>query len=90
MLPAVLDGLFEHPVFVAQPITYRRQLHGRHRVEETCRQAPEPAVPEASVGFLVDQAQPIEVALPGGALYQRIEQEVRDIIGQRAPDQKFH
>ena len=29
-LPAVLDGLPEHAVFVAQAVSHRRKLHGRH------------------------------------------------------------
>jgi len=90
LLPAVLDGLLEHPVFVTQPIAHRRQLHRRHRVEKASRQPPQPAVPEAGVGFLFDQAEPIEVLLRGGSLDEGIKQQVCDIVGQRAPDQKFH
>jgi hypothetical protein len=58
VLPAVLDRLSEDAVFVTQPITHGRQLHGRHRVEKTSRKAPEPAVSEAGVGFLFEEAEP--------------------------------
>lgn len=86
MLPAVLDGLFEDAVFITQPITHRRQLHRRHRVEKASRQPPEPAVPEAGVRFLFDEAEPIEVLLLDGLLDEGIKQQVCDIVGQRAPD----
>ena len=90
MLPAVLDGLFEDAVFVTQPIAHRRQLHRRHRVEKASRKAPEPAVSEAGVGFFFDEAEPIDVLLLGNSLREGIKQKVGDIVGQRAPDQKFH
>ena len=90
MLPAVLDGLLEDAVFVTQPIAHRRQLHGRHRVEKASREAPEPAVSEAGIGFFFDEAEPIDVLLLGNSLHEAIEQKVCDIVGQRAPDQKFH
>ena len=55
VLPAVLDRLLEHAVFVAQPITHSRKLHRCHRVEEARRQTPEPAVSQAGIGFLLEQ-----------------------------------
>ena len=90
VLPAVLDGLFEDAVFVTQPIAHGRELHRRHRVEKTSRQAAEPAVSQTGIGFLFDEAEPVEVLLLGDLLHERIEQQIGDIVGERAPDQKFH
>ena len=90
VLPAVLDGLAEHAVFVTQPVAHGRELHRGHRVEEAGRQAPEPAVAQARVGLLFEQAEPIEVLLLDGLPGERIEQEVRDVVGQRAADEKLH
>ena len=62
VLPAVLDGLSEDAVFVAQPVAHGRELHRRHRIEEARRQAPEPAVAQARVGLLLEQLEPVEAA----------------------------
>ena len=90
LLPAVLDRLPEDAVFVAQPVAHGRELHRRHRVEEAGRQAPEPAVAQARVGLLFEQLEPIEVLLLDGLLRERIEQEVGDVVGQRAADEELH
>ena len=63
VLPAVLDGLPEDAVLVAQPVAHGRELHRGHRVEEARGQAPEPAVAQAGVGLLLEQAEPVEVLL---------------------------
>ncbi len=55
-LPAVYDRLPKDPVLVAQPVAHRRQLQGRHRVEEASRQASKAAVAEARISSLVDNA----------------------------------
>src|SRR5271166_4979289 len=52
-LPAVFDRLPEHAIFITQPVTHRRQLHRRHRVEKAGGEPPEPAVYEAGIGFLL-------------------------------------
>src|SRR5690349_21257785 len=44
LLPAITDGLLKHAVFVTQSVAHGRELHRRHRIEETSRQAPESAV----------------------------------------------
>src|SRR5271166_4629306 len=86
LLPAVLEGLFEHAVLVTQSITDRRQLHRRHRVEEASRQPPEPAITQAGVRFLFQQAEPIELLLLDGLLSDWIEHEVRDVVRKRPAD----
>ena len=63
VLPAVLDGLPEDAVLVAQAVAHGRELHRRHRVEEARGQAPEPAVAQARVGFLLQELEPVEVLL---------------------------
>ena len=90
LLPAVLDGLFEDAVFVAQAITHGRDLHRGHGIEEASRQAPETAITQTRVGLLFEQLEPIEVLLLDGFFRDGIEEKVRDIVGQRAADEKFH
>ena len=62
-LPAVLDGLPEDAVFVAQPVAHGRELHRGHGVKEAGRQAPQPSIAQAGVGLLFEQLEPIEVLL---------------------------
>ena len=66
MLPTVLDGLLEHSVLVPEPVPHRRQLHRGHGVEKARGQTPEPAVAQPGVGFLLEQAEPIEGRLLDG------------------------
>jgi hypothetical protein len=90
VLPAVLDGLFEHAVFVTQPVAHGRELHRRHRVEKAGREATEPAVSQPSIGFLFDEAERVELAPGGDFLRKGVEQKIGDIVGERPSDQKFH
>ncbi len=90
LLPAGLDDLPEDAVFVAEPIAHGRELHRGHRVEEARGEPPEPPIAQARVGLLIEQAQPVEVLLRDHLLRDGIEQEVRDIVGQRPADQKLH
>ncbi len=90
VLPAVLDGLPEHAVLVAQPIAHGGELHGGHRVEKARRQAAEPPIAQARVGFLFEEVEPIEVLVLDSLPGERIEQEVHHIVGQRAADEKLH
>ena len=90
LLPTVGDGLPEHPVLVPEPIPDGRQLHRRHRVEEARGETSEAAVAEPSVGLLFEQPEPIERVPLDDVAHQRTEQEVRDVVGERASDQKLH
>ncbi len=74
VLPAILNGLFEHAVFVTQPVAHGRELHRRHRVEKAGRQAAEPAVSQPGIGFLFNEAERVEVLAVGDFLDERIEQ----------------
>ena len=89
-LPAVLDRLPEHAVLVAQAVAHRRKLHGRHRIEEAGGQPSEAAIAEPGIGLLLDQAEPVEAALARGALDERMQHQVRDVVGQRPADQELH
>src|SRR5262249_33283159 len=89
-LPAVLDSLTEDAVFVPQTVADGGKLHRGHRVEEAGREAPEASVAQARVGFLFEQAEPIEALLLDGLLRGRIEEEVRDVVGQGAADEELH
>src|SRR5207245_7513367 len=61
LLPAVVDRLPEHAVFVAQSVAHGGAVQRRHRVEKARCQAPEPAIAQARVGFPLEQLEPIEV-----------------------------
>src|SRR5437762_843712 len=89
-LPAVLNRLFKDAVFVAQAVAHGGNLHRRHRIEEARRQAPEAAVTQARIGFLLQQLEPIEVLLLDGVFREVIKKKVRNIVGERAADEKFH
>ena len=80
----------EDAVFVTQTVAHGGKLHRGHRVEEARRQAPEPAVAKAGVGFRFKQAEPIEVLLLDPLPGEGVEQEVCDIVCQRAADEKLH
>ena len=62
VLPAVLDGLAENALLVAQPVAHRRELHGGHRVEEAGREAPKSAVAQPGVRFLFQHLHPIDAS----------------------------
>ena len=89
-LPAVLDGLPEDPVLVAQSVAHGRELHRRHGFNEASCQAPQSSITQARVGLLFDQLEPIQVFLRHGLLDEGVEQQVGDIVGQRAPNEKLH
>ena len=90
VLPTVLDGLSEHPVLVPEPIPDGRQLHRCHRVEEARGETSEAAIAEPGVGLLFEQPDPVERVPLDHVVHDRTEQEVRDVVGQRASDQKLH
>jgi hypothetical protein len=73
-----------------QPVAHGRKLHRRHRVEKARRQASEPPIAEAGVRFLLEKAEPVETPAPRGFVHDRIEQKVRDVVGQRAADEELH
>ncbi len=90
VLPAVLEALLEHAELVTQAVADGRQLHRRQRVHEARGQAAEAAVPEASVGFFFEQADPIEIVVLHGLGDQRVEQQIGDVVGQRLADEILH
>src|SRR6516165_6717214 len=73
-LPAVLDRLSEHAVLVTQAVAHRRQFHRRHRVEKTRGEAAQATVSQTRIGFLLEQAEPVEIPLLGGPAYKRVEE----------------
>jgi hypothetical protein len=89
VLPAIADRLTEHPVLVAEPVAHRGQLERRHRVEEAGREASQPSIPEPGVGLLLQQGEPVEPPFLGDAGDVSVQQEVGEVVGQRAPDQEL-
>src|SRR6266498_577933 len=89
-LPTIHKRLSKHAVFVAQTITCGGKLHGGHRVEEARRQAAQASVPQTSIRFLLNQFKPVDSFFFDGVLRHRIKQQVRNVVGQRTPKEKFH
>src|ERR1700738_661396 len=90
LLPTVAEDLPEHAIFVSQAVTHCGQLHCRHRVEEAGRQAPESAVAQTGVGFLLEEPGPVESLLGGRLLHDRIELQIRPSDGERAANEELH
>ena len=90
MLPAVPDGLLKHAVFVTKAVARCGELHRGHGIEKARREASETSIAKTSIRFFLDQSQPVQVFLIDNVRHQGIEQEVRDIIGERASDEEFH
>jgi len=65
-------------------------LHRGHRVEETRRQASQPAVSQARVGLLFEQGGQVEMLVLDGLFGDGSKQEVRDVVGQRAAEEELH
>ena len=82
--------LLEDAVLVPQPVTHGRELHRGHGVEETGREASEPAVSQARVGLFLEDGKPVEALVGDDAFGNRIEEQVRDVVGEGAPDQELH
>ena len=89
-LPAALDGLPEHAVFIAQAVSHRRELHRGHRVEEAGGEAPQAAVAQAGVRLLFQDGKQVDVLLFDQLPGDGIEQEVRHVVGQRPADEELH
>jgi hypothetical protein len=89
-LGAALDRLPKNAVFVAQAVPHGRDLQGGQRLDEAGREPAEAAVPQAGVGFLFEQAEPVEALLLDGLPGEGVEQEVHHVVRQRAADQELH
>ena len=51
---------------------------------------PRPAVTQTRIGLLLQQLEPIELLLLDGFFREVIKKKVRNIVGERAADEKFH
>jgi hypothetical protein len=90
VLPAVLNGLFEHAVFVTQAVPGSRNLHRGHRIQKASRKTPETAITQAGIRLLFQQLEPVEVLFLDRCFRNGIEEKIRNVIGERAADEKFH
>jgi hypothetical protein len=89
-LPTALEGLPEHAVLVAQPVSHRRQLHRCHRVEKARGETSEPAVSQTGIGLGFEQAQPLASRQLRRFADEGTDEQIGDVVGQRASDQEFH
>ena len=90
LLPAIVDRLPEHAVFIAQAVSDCRQLKRRHGIEKTGRQPSESAVAQARVGLLIEHSEPIEILLPRAIARQPPQQKIRQVVRKRTAHQVFH
>ena len=44
----------------------------------------------AGIWLRLEEAEPVASRMPGGFAHERSEQQIRDVVRQRAPDQEFH
>jgi hypothetical protein len=89
VLPAVAHGLLEDAVLVAQAGAHARNAERRHRIQEARRQPAEPAVPETRVRFLLDDLGGIDPVPPAELAPEWVEQQVGDVVHQRAAHQEL-
>ncbi len=89
LLPA-LERLAEQPVLVVQPIAGRRLPHRRHRVEETGRQAPQPAVAQRRIDLLLQQVGQVDVLLRQRLLDGVVPAQVEQVVPRQPANQKLH
>src|SRR5262249_44974076 len=90
LLPAVYKRLPKHAVLISQTITGRRKLHSSHRVEKAGSESAKTSVAETCVRLLLDQFEPVNTVLFDHSLNYWVEQQIRDVIGQRTPEKKLH
>ncbi len=81
-LPAILEDLFEHAVFVAEPMAHGRQLHRGHGIQKARCQPAQSAVAQAGIGFLLEQFQPVNASVIDRRFHEITEEEICDIVGQ--------
>ena len=89
VLPAVAHGLLEDAVLVAQARAHARNAQRRHRIQEARRQPAEPAVAQAGVRLLLDDLERVDPVLPAELAPERLEQQVGDVVRQRAAHQEL-
>ena len=89
-LVAVLDGLAEDAVVVADAVAVAGELEGGEGIEEAGGEAAEAAVAEAGVAFEVAQDVPGEAEVGHGLLDAFIHLEVDDIVAHGAADEVLH
>ena len=90
LLPAVVDGLFEDAVFIAQPIAHGRQRQRGHGIQKARRQTSQPAIAQPGVRLLFEKLEEINMFLLCRLPDKGVEQEIGDVIGERTPNQVLH
>ncbi|MNV38416.1 hypothetical protein D3C71_1299680 [compost metagenome] len=90
LLLAVAKRLAEQPVLVIQPVAGGRLFHCGHRIQETGRQTPQPAIAQRRIGFLLQQIRQLDVLLRQCLLDGVIPAQVNQVVGRQATNQKLH
>src|SRR5690348_13574266 len=90
LLPAVLNQLFENPIFISKAIARDRELQRRSGFEEASSKPAQTPIAEPGIRLLFENVDPIDVLLSSGTFQHCVEQQIRDIIRERTADEEFH
>ena len=89
-LPAVLEGLPEQPVVVADAVAVRGQAHGRHGVEEAGGETAEASVAERGIGLVGEQRAAIDAEALDDFSQPFVEPQVGDGVLEQPADEELH
>ena len=85
-LPAVLEGLPEQSVIVANAVAVRGKAHGRHGVEEAGSETAEAAVAERGVGLVGEERAVVDAEALDDRPQPFVESQVDDGILEQPAD----
>ena len=89
MLPAILDGLAEQAVVVADAVAVGCDLQCRHAFHEAGCKASEAAIAERGVGLHFGELVEIDVEAGKGLAELNGEAEIVQRVHEKTPDQKL-
>ena len=89
-LPAVLEGLPEQPVVVANAVAVGGEAHGRHGVEEAGGETAEAAVAERGIGLVGEERAVVDAEVLDDCPQPFVEPQVGDGILEQPADEEFH
>ncbi len=89
-LKAVANFLAKDAVLVTQTVADCRQLQRRHGIEIARGEATQAAVAQAGVGLAFGQLHQVQFLPLHRLLCDRLDQQVVNVVGERAADQELH
>ena len=88
-LPSVADLLVEDAIFVTNAVADGGNIEGGQRIHEAGGQAPQSAVAQAGLFFLLDEDVQVQAQLAHGLLGFAVDAEVDQVIGQVGSGEKL-